>query len=92
MNNLVLTVIGIAAMQALIVFLTILPDREIKQLHERIAKQQLLIVELRAWVAGIMQSSQPRRITPDREPIREPMEPVQREPIPKSIADEIKAA
>jgi hypothetical protein len=89
MNNLVLTVIGIAVMQALIVLLTILPDREIKQLHERIAKQQLLIVELRAWVAEIMQSSQPRRITPDREPIREPMEPVRREPIPKSIADEI---
>jgi hypothetical protein len=83
MNNLVLvlTVIAIAVAQALTALLI---DREIKQLRERMAKQQMLIVELRAWVAGRMQSSQPRRITP------EPMEPVQREPIP--IADEIKVS
>ena len=92
MNNLVIAVIAIAVAQALIVLLTIGRDREIKQLRERIAKQRMLIVELRAWVAEIMQRSQQRRITPDREPIREPMEPVRREPIPKSIADEIKVS
>ena len=41
MNILVIAVIAIAVAQALIVLLTIGRDREIKQLRERIAKQQI---------------------------------------------------
>jgi len=72
MNNLVIAVIAIAVAQALMIFLTIGREREIKKLRELVNEQRLHIVELRAWVAG-RNAAQPRRIKSEREPICEPI-------------------
>jgi hypothetical protein len=69
MDNLVIAVIAIAVVQALTILLTIGREREIKRLRELVAEQRILIVEIRAWLTGRMQSAQPGRIKPDREPI-----------------------
>jgi hypothetical protein len=69
MDILVIAVIAIAVAQALTILLTIGREREIKRLRGLVAEQRILIVEIRAWLTGRMQSAQPRRIKPDREPI-----------------------
>ena len=84
MNYLVIAVIAIAVAQVLTMLLTIGREREIKQLRERINEQRIIIVELRAWVVGIVQSAQPRRMK--SEPIREPTVKVP-EPAPKQPPD-----
>ena len=73
MDILVIAVIAIAVAQALTILLTIGREREIKRLRELVAEQRILIVEIRAWLTGRMQSAQPRRIKPDREPIADQM-------------------
>ena len=70
---LTIAVMVLAVAQVLTIFLTIGRDREIKQLSELITEQRIHIAELRAWINGRMQSTQPRRIKkPDREPAPEP--------------------
>src|SRR5450759_4243180 len=73
MDNLVIAVIAIAVVQALTILLTIGREREIKRLRELVAEQRILIVEIRAWLTGRMQSAETRRIKPDREPIADDM-------------------
>jgi hypothetical protein len=73
MDNLTIAVIAIAVAQAVTILLTIGREREIKRLRELVAEQRILIVEIRAWLKGRMQSAQPRRIKPDREPIADDM-------------------
>ena len=70
---LTIAVMVLAVAQVLTIFLTIGRDREIKQLRELIIEQRIHIAELRAWINGRMQSTQPRRIKkPDPEPAPEP--------------------
>jgi hypothetical protein len=98
MDILAIAVIAIAVAQALTVLLTIGRERDIKELRELVDEQRVHIVELRAWLMGRMQSDQPRRIKPDREPIADDMrvpEPAMtrvREPAitPKDLPDTIR--
>jgi hypothetical protein len=98
MDNLVIAVIAIAVAQVLIILLTFGLEREIKRLRALVTEQRILIVEIRAWLTGRMQSDQPRRIKPDREPIADDMrvpEPAKtrvREPAitPKDLPDTIR--
>ena len=87
MDNLVIAVIAIAVVQALTILLTIGREREIKRLRELVAEQRILIVEIRAWLTGRMQSAQPRRIKPDREPIADDMRVPEPEITPKDLPD-----
>ena len=80
MNSLVIAVIAIAVAQALMILLTIGREREIRKLRELVTQQRILISEINGWLMRErIELAQPRRIEPDREPIREP------------VADEIKA-
>jgi hypothetical protein len=90
MDNLVIAVIAIAVVQALTILLTIGREREIKRLRELVAEQRILIVEIRAWLTGRMQSTQPRRIKPDREPIADDMRVPEPEITPKDLPDTIR--
>src|SRR5450759_5441631 len=89
MDNLVIAVIAIAVVQALTILLTIGREREIKRLRELVAEQRILIVEIRAWLTGRMQSAKTRRIKPDREPIaddtRVPEPAIAPEDLPETI-------
>jgi hypothetical protein len=69
MDILVIAVITIAVAQALTILLTIGREREIKRLRGLVAEQRILIVEIRAWLTGRMQSAQPGQIKPGREPM-----------------------
>jgi hypothetical protein len=73
MDILAIAVIAIAVAQALTVLLTIRREKDINELRELVDEQRVRIVELRAWLMGRMQSDQPRRIKPDREPIADDM-------------------
>jgi hypothetical protein len=74
MNNLTIAVIAIAVAQALTILLTIGREREIKKLRELVTQQRIFISEIKGWLTRErIELAQPRRIKPDREPIREPM-------------------
>jgi hypothetical protein len=68
MNNLIIAVILIAVGQVLTIILTMGREREIKRLRELVTEHRVQIAEIKAWLAGRMQSAQPRRIKSDREP------------------------
>ena len=90
MDILVIAVIAIAVAQALTILLTIGREREIKRLRGLVAEQRILIVEMRAWLTGRMQSTQPRRIKPDREPIADDMRVPEPAMTPKDLPDTIR--
>jgi hypothetical protein len=94
MNFLVYAVIAIAIAQVLTILLSIGREREIKKLRELVTEHRIQIAEIKAWLAGRIQSAQPRRIKPDREPIREPIADDMRVPepaiTPKDLADAIR--
>jgi hypothetical protein len=90
MDILAIAVIAIAVAQALTVLLTIGRERDIKELRELVDEQRVHIVELRAWLMGRMQSDQPRRIKPDREPIADDMRVREPAITPKDLPDTIR--
>jgi hypothetical protein len=90
MDNLTIAVIAIAVAQAVTILLTIGREREIKRLRELVAEQRILIVEIRAWLTGRMQSAQPGRIKPDREPIADDMRVQEPAITPKDSPDTIR--
>jgi len=74
MSNLAVTdilefaVFGLAVVQALMILLTLRRERDIEELREIVDQQRIRLVELTAWLAG-RNSSQPRRIRSEREPM-----------------------
>jgi hypothetical protein len=95
MNNLTIAVIVIAVAQALTILLAIALEREIKRLRELVTEyRRIQIAEIKARLAKRIQSAQPRRIKPDREPIREPIADHMRVPAPaitpKDLPDTIR--
>jgi hypothetical protein len=83
MNNLTIAVIVIAVAQALTILLAIALEREIKRLRELVTEhRRIQIAEIKARLGKRIQSAQPRRIKPDRGPIREPIADDMRVPEP----------
>ena len=90
MNNLTIAVIAIAVAQALTILLTIGREREIKRLRELVTEHRIQIAEIKGWLAGRIQSAQPRRIKPDREPIADDMGVPEPAITPKDLPDTIR--
>jgi hypothetical protein len=90
MDNLTIAVIAIAVAQALTILLIIGREREIKRLRGLVEEQRILIVEIRAWLTGRMQSAQPRRINPDREQIADNVRVPEPAMTPKNLPDTIR--
>jgi hypothetical protein len=66
-----IAVILIAIAQALIVLLTWRREGDIKRLHERIDRQQLLLSEIKGWLKRDV-IAEPRQDKPEREPMPGP--------------------
>jgi hypothetical protein len=92
MNNLTIAiaVIAIAVAQVLTILLTIGREREIKRLRELVTEHRIQIAEIKAWLAGRLQSGQPPRIKPGREPIADDMRVPEPAITPKDLLDTIR--
>ncbi len=90
MNNLTIAVILIAVAQTLTIILTLGREREIRRLRELVTEHRIQIAEIKAWLAGRMQSAQPRRIRTDREPIADDKRVPEPAITPKDLPDTVR--